>query len=70
MQREVGSRELAARQCETGQLLTGLRPLPYTLCAQEAFNDALYFKDEALRAFKLGILSLEERAQVPPLPRA
>ena len=32
--------------------------------AQEAFNDALYFKDEALRAFKLGILSLEERAQV------
>ena len=34
-------------------------------CAlQEAYNDALYFKDEALRAFKLGILSLEERAQV------
>jgi arginine decarboxylase-like protein len=32
--------------------------------AQEAFNDAIYFKDEALRAFKLGILSLEERAQV------
>jgi arginine decarboxylase len=31
---------------------------------QEAYNDALYFKDEALRAFKLGILSLEERAQV------
>ena len=24
----------------------------------------MYFKDEALRAFKLGILSLEERAQV------
>ena len=32
--------------------------------SQEAYNDALYFKDEALRAFKLGILSLEERAQV------
>ena len=32
--------------------------------SQEAFHDALYFKDEALRAFKLGILSLEERAQV------
>lgn len=36
-----------------------VRPL-----VQEAFNDAIYFKDEALRAFKLGILSLEERAQV------
>ena len=36
-------------------------------CTQEAYNDALYFKDEALRAFKLGILSLEERAQVRPM---
>ena len=31
---------------------------------REAYNDAIYFKDEALRAFKLGVLSLEERAQV------
>lgn len=31
---------------------------------REAFNDASYFKDEAVRAFKLGVLSLEERAQV------
>ncbi|KAK9830421.1 hypothetical protein WJX72_011676 [[Myrmecia] bisecta] len=30
----------------------------------EAYNDAVYFKEEALRAFKLGVLSLEERAQV------
>ncbi|KAL4430340.1 hypothetical protein ABPG77_002146 [Micractinium sp. CCAP 211/92] len=30
---------------------------------REAFNDASYFKDEAVRAFKLGVLSLEERAQ-------
>ena len=36
---------------------------------QEAYNDALYFKDEALRAFKLGILSLEERAQVRLIQR-
>jgi hypothetical protein len=31
---------------------------------REAFTDATYFKDEALRAFKLGVLGLEERAQV------
>lgn len=31
---------------------------------REAFNDASYFKDEGVRAFKLGVLSLEERAQV------
>ncbi|KAI8463251.1 MAG: arginine decarboxylase [Monoraphidium minutum] len=31
---------------------------------REAFTDATYFKDEALRAFKLGILSLDERAQI------
>lgn len=31
---------------------------------REAYSDATYFKDEALRAFKLGVLSLEERAQV------
>lgn len=31
---------------------------------REAYNDAIYFKDEGLRAFKLGVLSLEERAQV------
>lgn len=31
---------------------------------REAYTDATYFKDEAQRAFKLGILSLEERAQV------
>ncbi len=31
---------------------------------REAFTDAVYFKDEALRAFKLGVLSLEERAEV------
>ncbi|KIY93344.1 Biosynthetic arginine decarboxylase [Monoraphidium neglectum] len=39
---------------------------------REAFTDATYFKDEALRAFKLGILSLLDRAQAstgpPPLP--
>ena len=34
---------------------------------REAYNDAIYFKDEALRAFKLGVLSLEERAQVGSL---
>jgi arginine decarboxylase len=31
---------------------------------REAYNDASYFKDEGVRAFKLGVLSLEERAQV------
>ena len=30
---------------------------------REAYTDAVYFKDEALRAFKLGVLTLEERAQ-------
>lgn len=35
---------------------------------REAYNDASYFKDEALRAFKLGVLSLEERAQASFLP--
>jgi hypothetical protein len=30
----------------------------------EAHNDAAYLKDEALRAFKLGVLSLEERARM------
>lgn len=44
-------------------------PLPLPLSAdasslREAFNDATYFRDEAVRAFKLGVLSLEERAQV------
>jgi arginine decarboxylase-like protein len=33
---------------------------------REAFTDATYFKDEALRAFKLGVLGLEERAAVSP----
>ncbi|GBF89380.1 arginine decarboxylase [Raphidocelis subcapitata] len=31
---------------------------------REAFTDATYFKDEALRAFKLGVLGLEERAAI------
>ena len=35
---------------------------------REAFTDATYYKDEALRAFKLGVLSLEERAQVGARP--
>lgn len=31
---------------------------------REAFNDASYFREEAMRAFKLGVLGLEDRAQV------
>ena len=31
---------------------------------RESYSDASYFKDEALRAFKLGVVGLEERAQV------
>lgn len=34
---------------------------------QEAYNDALQIKDQALNAFKLGILSLKERATVETL---
>lgn len=50
-------------------LLTASPPVCVPACSdagalREAFNDALYFKDEAVRAFKLGVLSLEERAQV------
>lgn len=37
---------------------------PDALALREAYNDASYFKEEAVRAFKLGVLSLEERAQV------
>lgn len=41
-----------------------LFPRPDAFALREAFSDACYFKDEAMRAFKLGVLSLEERAQV------
>ena len=34
---------------------------------QEVYNDANQFKDEALSAFKLGILDLEERAKIETL---
>jgi arginine decarboxylase-like protein len=37
---------------------------PDALSLREAYNDATYFKEEAVRAFKLGVLGLEERAQV------
>ena len=45
------------------------RPHPHpsttdAFALREAYNDASYFKDEGVRAFKLGVLSLEERAQV------
>ena len=39
-------------------------PCTDAFALREAYNDASYFKDEGVRAFKLGVLSLEERAQV------
>lgn len=44
------------------EVFDNIRPDDSSL--REAFTDATYFKDEALRAFKLGVLSLEERAQI------
>eukprot|EP00884_Botryococcus_braunii_P003545 jgi/Botrbrau1/13191/Bobra.0351s0004.1 len=40
------------------------RIVPTAAGLQEAYDDALHFKEEALRAFKLGVLSLSERAQL------
>ncbi|GAB4817650.1 hypothetical protein N2152v2_004696 [Parachlorella kessleri] len=60
---------LAARQSKGQFLLTSFKEVfdaiwPDDSSLREAFTDAVYFKDEALRAFKLGVLSLEERAEI------
>ena len=52
--------------------LTGIRALPSDGSAdvsrlQEAWNDALKFKDDALAAFRLGYLSLTERSRAEQL---
>ncbi|EIE21904.1 arginine decarboxylase [Coccomyxa subellipsoidea C-169] len=48
--------------CSFREVLDGLEATACSL--REAYSDAVYFKEEALRAFKLGVLSLEERAAV------
>lgn len=51
-------------------LLTNMRDAADTLTNgnyQEIFNDAQQFKDDTLNAFKLGVISLEERARVETL---
>lgn len=66
------SRQFQTRPTSRAALQSRPCPLPRHSCRadasalREAFNDASYFKDEAVRAFKLGVLSLEERAQVGP----
>ncbi|BDA46967.1 Biosynthetic arginine decarboxylase [Coccomyxa sp. Obi] len=51
--------------CSFNEVLDNLEATACSL--REAYSDAVYFKEEALRAFKLGVLSLEERATVDML---
>ncbi len=51
-------------------LVEDMRTFYQGLCVdnfQETYNDALLKKDEAINAFKLGILSLDERAKIETL---
>jgi len=51
-------------------LLTNIREAADTLTDenyQEIFNDAQQFKNDAINAFKLGVISLEERARIETL---
>ena len=65
----TGQLRAAARRGKGRFLLTTFKEVLDSISAdawslRECYSDACYFREDALRAFKLGVLSLEERAKV------